>query len=137
MEGVLCVAVESLLWVCNGEVSTVLEGHSLVKVWAVLQAFDVRADVLDDSLLLAHGLLIILSKLVSVVAVESNLWVWHSFGSTVGEGHSHIEVWALLEIVGGCAPVWILDGGSDPVWLLDGDSAGSGQEAGDGEEFHF
>ena len=137
MESVLWVAVEALLWVWHGQVSSVLEGESLVEVWAVLQTSDVRADVLGVSFLLGQlggvssgvdgGVLILLSKLPIFVAVESDLWVWHGSRLAVVEGHSFIEVWAVRKRVDG----W------SPVWIVEGDSASGGQEAGNGEELHF
>lgn len=38
-----------------------------------------------------------LLKSIVWIAIETNLWVWNSFGSSVRESESLIEIWTVLE----------------------------------------
>ena len=88
-EGILCVAVVTLLWVWDAKGLTVIESHSLIEIWAMRQDSNIRGDV--------SGVSFLLGELVFIVAVESNLWVWHGSGFAIGKGESLIEVWAMWQ----------------------------------------
>jgi hypothetical protein len=85
-------------WIWDSDGLAVVEGESLIEVWAVRKASEIASDVL----------LFLLCELVIAGAVVINLWVWDSFGLAIDESESLIEVWAVFEASMWCSPVWIL-----------------------------
>jgi len=105
LELVVSLAVVANLWVWHGSGLTVDKGESLVEVWAVRKAADWWS-VWWISLSLLH-------ELVVLLAVETNLWVWHGSCLAIDKGESLAEVWAVLECVDTWSPVWM-----DFCWRL-------------------
>jgi hypothetical protein len=85
-KGILWVAVVALIWVCDGSCFSVNELESLVKVWAMLETFNVGSDIFR----------LLLDELEVCVAVVMDLWIWNSFGLAISKSESFVEIWAVL-----------------------------------------
>jgi len=92
-------AVVADLWVWHSSGLAVGERESLIEVWAVWKRSVGWSPV---------WLILLLSELVLLGAVVSDLWVWDCSGSAIGESESLIEIWAVRERAMWCSPVWIL-----------------------------
>jgi len=106
-ELVITGAVVIDLWVWYSSSLAVVEGESLVKIWAMWET-----SVWCSPVRIVTKLnMVLLLKLVVWIAVEANLWVWDTLSFSILKSKSLIEVGAVLHGLDG-------SGHRDSSWVL-------------------
>jgi hypothetical protein len=89
------LAIVTLSWISNSICGSIDEGVSLVEIWAVLESLDSeiwkRWSIVWEAVTLNYT--------PSVLAIVTSSWISNSFGGSVDEGESLVEIWAVLELL--------------------------------------